>query len=93
MRVILDVNSKTFIIYMAIREYKKIPMYFEKYAQIKVKTQVKAQVNAQVVALLFDEAPTIVPAEYFDYRNVFAVKNTIKLLKYTRISNHIIKLK
>ena len=32
-------------------------------------------------------------AEYFNYNNVFSIKNTIEFLKYTKKNNHIIKLK
>lgn len=31
-------------------------------------------------------------AKYFDYNNIFSVKNTIELLKHIKINNHIIKL-
>ena len=43
--------------------------------------------------LLFDETLTIIMAKYFNYNNVFLVKNIVELLKNTRINNHIIKLK
>lgn len=33
---ILDISSKTFIIYIAIQEQKKVSMYLEKQIQIKV---------------------------------------------------------
>ena len=35
------------------------------------KTQIEAQIQALIKALLFDEAPTAISAEYSDYRNVF----------------------
>lgn len=32
-------------------------------------------------------------AEYFDYNNVLLIKNIVKFQKYTKINNHVIKLK
>ena len=48
--------------------------------------------KAQVRALIFDEAPTIIPVEYFDYSNVFLVENIAKLPEYTGMNNYINKL-
>ena len=31
-------------------------------------------------------------AEYFDYNNIFLIKNITELLKYIKINNHAIKL-
>ena len=42
--------------------------------------------------LIFDETLIIVPAEYFNYNNIFLEKNVAKLLKHTRINHHAIKL-
>ena len=36
--MILDANSKTFIVYMAIKKQEKILVYLEKHVQIKAKT-------------------------------------------------------
>ena len=74
----LNVNSKTFLMYMAIEEQKKIPMHFKKQVQVK--------------ALLFDEAFTEILAEYSDYSNVFSVENAAELLKNTEMNKHAIKL-
>ena len=49
--------------------------------------------QAQVRALLFDEAPTAVLAEYSDYSNVFSAENIAKLLENTGINKHAIELK
>ena len=62
-------------------------MYFKKL------TQIKTQSKAQVEALLFDKAFTEVLAEYFNYSNVFLVKNTAELSENTGINEHAIKLK
>ena len=67
------------MIYMAIQGQKKILMHFKK--------------QAQVGALLFDKAITKVPAEYFNYSNIFSAENAAKLLKNTRIIKNAIKLK
>ena len=48
--------------------------------------------QAQVGALLFDEAPTEVSAEYSDYSNVFSAKNAMELLENIGINEHAIKL-
>ena len=51
---------------------------------LKKKTQIKA--------LLFDKIFTKVLTKYSNYSNVFLAKNTIKILKYIKIDDHIIKL-
>ena len=48
--------------------------------------------QAQAGALLFDKAPTKVPAEYFDYSNVFLAENGARLPENTGINKHAIKL-
>ena len=58
-------------------------MHFKRQAQIKV----------QVKALLFNEAPTEILAEYSDYSNVFSAKYIVKLPENTGINEHAIKLK
>ena len=56
------------------------------------KAQIEAQSGAQVGALLFNEAPTKVLAEYFDYSDVFSAENVAELLENTGINEHAIKL-
>ena len=73
----MDIDSKTFMVYVAIREQKKIPMHFEKPVQVR--------------ALLFDKASTEIPAEYSDYNDVFLVENIVEFLENTRINKHAIK--
>ena len=75
----LDVNSKTFVVYVTIQEQEEIPVHFKK--------------QAQVGALLFDKAPTEVSAEYSDYSDVFSAENTAELPENTGINKHAIKLK
>ena len=48
--------------------------------------------QAQVGALLLDEAPTKVPAEYSDYSNVFSAENAAELPENTGMNEHAIKL-
>ena len=74
----LDIDSETFVVYVAIREREKMPVHFKK--------------DAQVRALLFDEALTEVPAEYSDYSNVFSAENAIELLENTGMNEHAIEL-
>ena len=49
--------------------------------------------KAQIGALLFNKAPIIIFAKYFNYNNIFLVKNVTKFPEYIRINNYIIKLK
>ena len=77
----MDVNSKTFVVHVAIWERERMPVHFKKQAQIK----------AQVGALLFNKAPTEVPAEYSDYSNVFSAEYAAELPENTRMNEHIIK--
>ena len=74
----MDVDNKTFVVYVIIREREEMPMHSEK--------------QAQVGALLFDEAPTEVPAEYSDYSDVFSAENAAELLENTGINEHAIEL-
>ena len=82
----LDMDSKTFIGYMAICELEKMIIDPGR------KTQIEAQSGAQVRALLFNKASTKIPAEYSDYNNVFSTKNTVELLENIGINEHAIKL-
>ena len=79
---VLDTNSKTFMVNMAIREQERMPVNFKKQAQIK----------AQVGALLFNKAPTEIPTEYSDYSNVFLAEQVAELLENTGMNEHAIKL-
>ena len=63
---------------VAIWEREKMPMHSKK--------------QAQVGALLFDKAPTKVPAEYSDYSNVFSPNNAAELSENTRMNEYAIKL-
>ena len=76
--VVLNVNSKTFVVHMPIRKQEKIPMHSEKQAQVR--------------ALLFDGAPTEVSAEYSDYSDVFSAENATELLENTGMNEYTIKL-
>ena len=76
--VALDVNSKMFVVHMAIRGQEEMPVHSKR--------------QAQVGALLFDKAPTKVPAKYSDYSNVFLVENAAELPENTEINEHAIKL-
>ena len=76
--VTLNADSETFVMHVSIREREEMPMHTEK--------------QAQVGALLFDEAPTEVPAEYFDYSDIFLVKNAVKLPENIGMNEHAIEL-
>ena len=74
----LDVNKRTFVVYMAIREQEKMPVHSKR--------------QAQVGTLLFDKAFTEVPGEYSDYSNVFLAENVAKLLENTEMNKYAMKL-
>ena len=80
-------DSKTFVVHVAIQKQEKIVVDLDKKAQIEVQSE------TQIGALLFNEPPTEVQAEYSDYSNVFLAKNVAELLDNTGINEHTIKLK
>ena len=82
----LDADSETFVVHVAIREQEEMAMNPDR------KAQIEAQRGAQVGALLFDEAPTEVPAEYSDYSDVFLAENAAELPENTGINEHAIEL-
>ena len=75
---VLDANSETFVVHVAIREQEEMPVHSKK--------------QVQVGALLFNKTLTKVLAEYFDYSNVFLMEYIAKLLKNTGINKHTIEL-
>ena len=56
----LNIDSKIFVMHVAIQEQEKMLVHFKKQAQIR--------------ALLFDQASIEIPTEYSNYNNVFLVK-------------------
>ena len=56
------------------------------------KAQIEAQSGAQIRVLLFDEAPTEIPAEYSNYSDVFLAENAAELPENTGMNKHAIKL-
>ena len=71
-------GSKIFVVHMAIREQKEIPVHSKKQAQVK--------------ALIFDKAPIEDLAEYSDYNNIFLADNVVEFLKNTEMNEYAIKL-
>ena len=61
----LDTDSKTFVVYVAIRKQEKMPVHAER--------------QAQVGALIFNEASSEVLVEYSDYSEVFSAENGAEL--------------
>ena len=90
----LDANSKIFVVYVAIQEQEKMLVHSKHWTQIEIKAHIstQGQNRAKIWALLFDKAPTEVPAEYFDYSNVFSVGNIAELVNNTRMNKYAIKL-
>ena len=82
------------MVHVAIREREEMPVHSERQAQIEAEAHIDAQgqSGAQVGALLFDEAPTEVPAEYSDYSDVFSAENAAELPENTGMNEHAIKL-
>ena len=78
----LDVVSKTFVLYVAIQEREEMAMDLGR----------KAQNKGQVRALLFDKAPIEVPGEYSDYSDVFSAENIAELPENTGMNEHAIEL-
>ena len=74
----LDADSKMFMVHVAIQKREEMLVHSEK--------------QAQVGALLFNEAPTEVSAEYSNYSNVFSAEYTAKLPENTGMNEHTIKL-
>ena len=81
-----NVNSKRFVIYIAIQEFKKMRVYFKKQALIKT------QSRNQIGALLFDEIVTVFPIKYSNYSNILSTENTIALPKHIGINDYVIIL-
>ena len=48
--------------------------------------------RSQVSGLIAENTPTKVPAEYFDFADIFSLNLTSELFKYIRINDHAIKL-
>ena len=76
--IALNVGSETFVVYVTIRKQEEMPVHSKKQAQDGV--------------LLFDKAPTKVPAEYSDYSNIFSAENAAELPENTGINEYAIKL-
>ena len=85
-------DSKTFVIHLAIRKREEMAMDPDRRAQIKAQSKAQIQNKAQVRALLFDEAPIEVLAEYSDYRDVFSAENAAELPEINGINEYAIKL-
>ena len=90
----LDADSKIFVVYMTIRKQEKMPLHSKIQAKIEAeaKIEITAHSRAQIRALLFDEAFTAIPVEYFNYGNVFSVEKMAEFLEYIRMNEHAIKL-
>ena len=74
----LDADSEMFMVHIAIREQEEMPVHSEKQAWVR--------------ALLFNEAPTKISAEYSDYNNVFSVEYAAEFPKNSGMNEYAIKL-
>ena len=75
---VLDVDSETFVMHVAIREQEV--------------TLVHSKKQAQVEALLFNKVSTKIPEEYSDYSNIFLAENVAELPENTGMNEHAIEL-
>ena len=73
-----NMDNKTFVVHVAIQEREEMPVHAEK--------------QDQVGALLFNKTSTEVPAEYYDYSNVFLAENAAELPENTGMNEHAIEL-
>ena len=83
----LDKNFKTCPMYIATLE---VPTAISIY--LSRTSHVKGSDKLILSALQYDKASTKIPAEYFDYADIFLRDLTIKLPKNTGINEHAIKL-
>ena len=90
----LDADSETFVVHVAIREQEEMAMNPDKKAQIEaqIEAQSGTQSGVQVGALIFNKASIEVPADYFDYSDVFSAENAAKLPENTGMNEHAIEL-
>lgn len=81
MVTVLDLDSKTFIVYIVVLDIRgtKMAVYSFQAALIGL---LKAKI-----------APITIPMKYSDYSDVFSSKLTMKLPEYTGINDHTIELK
>ena len=84
--MVLDADIETFVVHVAIQEHKEMII------DLARKAQINAQSGAKVGTLIFDKAPTEVPAKYSDYSDIFSAKNAAGLLKHTKMNDYAIKL-
>ena len=82
----LDADSETFVVHVVIQEREEMAMDPDRKAQIRIQSRV------QVGALIFDQAPIEVPAEYSDYSDVFSAENVAELPKNTKVNEYAIEL-
>ena len=87
----IDADNETFVVHVTIREQEKMAINPDRKAQIKAQSEAKSK--TQIRALIFNKAPTEVPAEYSNYSNVFSAENVAELPKNTGINKHAIELK
>ena len=69
----MDVDSKTFVIHIAIWEQEKMLVHYKK--------------QVQVGALIFNKVLTAIPMEYSNYSNIL-VEYAIQLPEYIKKNNH-----
>ena len=87
----LNADSETFVVHVAIQEQKK--MVIDPVRKTQIEAQSGVQNGAQVEGLIFNKAPIEVPVEYSNYSNVFSAENVAELLENIGINEHAIELK
>ena len=71
-----------------------MPVHSERQVQIKAEAHIAAQgqSGAQVGALIFNNAPTEIPAEYSNYSDNFLAENAVEFSENTGMNEHAIEL-
>ena len=85
------IGTKKFVVVTLYPEHKVLVIYIGA-LNIDSGDEMHPSKRAQIPYLKADKAPAKVLVQYADFADVFLLKLAIKLSKYIRINNHIIKL-
>lgn len=76
----LDLKYKTFVIYIA---------YINNLSN-NLKNNIHPSYKIQIAALIANKALILIFTKYYNFGNIFYLKLTFKLFKYTGINNYVI---
>ena len=83
---ILDLESETFIVHIVLFSSVATP------SSSPLKLNIHPFRRPHISGLIVEMTPTKVSVKYSDFANIFSADLASKLLEYTRINNHAIKL-